>query len=103
LLRQHSARLFFNKVTKDVYAQLNPTSLTFAVLSALLLIAARPAPAQIEKVLYSFGAQATDGFSPESSLTSHDGGSMGRPMKASLGLDSIRAYAERRLERNCAL
>jgi uncharacterized repeat protein (TIGR03803 family) len=52
-------------------------ALTFAVLSALLLIAARPAPAQIEKVLYSFGAQATDGFSPESSLTSHDGGLYG--------------------------
>jgi uncharacterized repeat protein (TIGR03803 family) len=40
------------------------STLTLAVLSALLLIAARPAQAQTETVLYSFGSQGGDGQYP---------------------------------------
>jgi uncharacterized repeat protein (TIGR03803 family) len=45
-------------------------ALTLAVLSALLLIAARPAQAQTETVLYEFPGSIGDGFGPESPLTS---------------------------------
>jgi len=47
-------------------------ALTLAVLSALLLIAARPAQAQNETVLYSFTG-SPDGDGPMSSLTSYGG------------------------------
>lgn len=45
------------------------SALTLAVLAALLLIAARPAPAQTETVLYNFTG-GSDGFHPEASLIS---------------------------------
>jgi hypothetical protein len=48
-------------------------ALTLAVLSALLLIAARPAQAQMETVLYNF-TSGSDGFHPESSLISDGAG-----------------------------
>jgi len=44
-------------------------TLTLAMLSALLLIAARPTLAQTETVLHSFGKRIGDGVSPESRLT----------------------------------
>jgi uncharacterized repeat protein (TIGR03803 family) len=48
-------------------------ALTLAVLSALLLIAARPAQAQTETVLYNF-TSGSDGSHPESSLISDGAG-----------------------------
>lgn len=48
-------------------------ALTLAVLSALLLFAARPAQAQTETVLYNF-AGGSDGFHPEASLISDGAG-----------------------------
>ena len=44
-------------------------ALTLAVLSALLLIAARPAQAQTETVLYRFHKDGLDGKEPQSRLT----------------------------------
>ena len=44
-------------------------ALTLAILCVLLLIATRPAQAQTENVLYSFGAQAGDGNGPLFRLT----------------------------------
>jgi uncharacterized repeat protein (TIGR03803 family) len=43
-------------------------ALTLAVLSALLLVGARPAPAQTEKVLYSFLSYSGDGAYPKAGL-----------------------------------
>jgi uncharacterized repeat protein (TIGR03803 family) len=66
-----------------------PSALTLALLSALLLIVARPAQAQIEAVLYNFcyTGYCSDGQHPESRLTvdgagnlygtTHDGGCPG--------------------------
>ncbi|MGA2423689.1 MAG: choice-of-anchor tandem repeat GloVer-containing protein [Terriglobales bacterium] len=53
-------------------ARLNLSALTLVMLSALLLLAARPAPAQTETVLYNFegGLFGPDGANPEGSLTS---------------------------------
>ncbi len=52
--------------------------LTLVVLSALLLIAARPAQAKTETVLYSFCSQpnCSDGASPQSSLTFDGAGNL---------------------------
>jgi len=47
-------------------------ALTLAVFSALMLIAAHPAQAQTETVLYNF-ANSPDGSEPVGGLTSHDG------------------------------
>lgn len=47
-------------------------ALTLAVLSALLLLAAHPAQAQTETVLYNFTG-GNDGAQPEASLTFHNG------------------------------
>ena len=55
-------------------------ALTLSVLSALLLIAARPAQAQTEAVLYNF-AVAPDGSNPRSSLTSYGGNFYGTTSK----------------------
>jgi uncharacterized repeat protein (TIGR03803 family) len=49
-----------------------PRTMTFgilAVLSALLLIAARPVQAQTEAVLYNFGSRPDDGYYPYAGLT----------------------------------
>ncbi len=54
------------------------SALTLAVLAALLLIAARPAQAQTETVLYNFCSQTncSDGASPQSSLTFDSAGNL---------------------------
>ncbi len=60
------------KVGSTKLASATRGALTLAVLSALLLMAARPAQAQTETVLYNFCSQpnCSDGNLPDSSLTS---------------------------------
>jgi uncharacterized repeat protein (TIGR03803 family) len=53
-------------------AAISRSALTLAVLSTLLLVAARPAQAQSETVLYNF-AVSPDGATPEGGLTSYGG------------------------------
>ena len=58
--------------------RLTPAALILAVLSALLLIASRPAQAQTEIVLYNFctALNCADGTFPESSLTADGKGNL---------------------------
>src|SRR5208283_2046585 len=57
-------------------ARLNLSALTLVMLSALLLLAARPAQAQTETVLYDFCSQpnCSDGTGPQSGLASDSAG-----------------------------
>ncbi|MGA2966455.1 MAG: choice-of-anchor tandem repeat GloVer-containing protein [Terriglobales bacterium] len=68
-------------------------ALTLAVLSAVLLIAARPAQAQTEKVLYNFcpgGGSCTDGAHPTSRLTFDGAGDLyGTTMFGGLGAGTV--------------
>lgn len=59
-----------------------------AVLSALLLIAARPAQAQTESVLYSFTG-SPDGANPESRLTFYGGNLYGTTYSGGLGFGTV--------------
>jgi len=65
------------------------SALTLAVLSALLLIAARPAQTQTEKVLYNFTG-GTDGGNPYSRLTSDSAGNFyGTTFYGGFGLGTV--------------
>jgi uncharacterized repeat protein (TIGR03803 family) len=63
-------------------------ALTLAVLSALLLIAARPAQAQTEVVLYSF-ASNPDGANPPSMVTLNGGNLYGTTHSGGLGYGTV--------------
>jgi uncharacterized repeat protein (TIGR03803 family) len=63
-------------------------AITLAVLSALLLIAVRPAQAQTESVLYNFTGGA-DGSGPESKLTFHGGNLYGTTNAGGLGSGTV--------------
>jgi uncharacterized repeat protein (TIGR03803 family) len=63
--------------------------MTLAVLSALLLIAARPAQAQTEAVLYNFTGVAGDGSGPQSRLTFHGGNLYGTTNSGGLGYGTV--------------
>jgi uncharacterized repeat protein (TIGR03803 family) len=65
------------------------SALTLAVLSATLLMAARPAHAQTEQVLYSFTG-TTDGYRPTSSLTPDNSGNLyGTTYAGGLGFGTV--------------
>src|SRR5208283_2715022 len=59
-------------------ARLNLSALTLVMLSALLLLAARPAQAQTETVLYDFCSQpnCSDGTGPQSGLAFDSAGNL---------------------------
>ncbi len=63
-------------------------ALTLAVLSALLLFAARPAHAQTETVLYNFTGNP-DGANPGSSLTYYNGNFYGTTYSGGLGSGTV--------------
>jgi len=63
-------------------------AMTVAVLSALLLMAARPAQAQTESVLYNF-TDSPDGANPESRLTFHGGNLYGTTYSGGLGSGTV--------------
>jgi uncharacterized repeat protein (TIGR03803 family) len=62
--------------------------MTLAVLSALLLIAARPAQAQTEALLYNFTG-GSDGSGPQSRLTFHGGNLYGTTNSGGLGYGTV--------------
>jgi uncharacterized repeat protein (TIGR03803 family) len=64
------------------------SAVTLAVLSTLLLIAARPAQAQTESVLYNFTG-GSDGSTPESKLTFHGGNLYGTTYSGGLGSGTV--------------
>src|SRR5271167_2813992 len=64
------------------------SAMTLAVLSVLLLIAARPAQAQTESVLYNFTGNP-DGANPESGLASNNGNLYGTTYTGGLGYGTV--------------
>ncbi len=64
------------------------SAMTLAVLAVLLLLAAHPAQAQGESVLYSFAGNP-DGANPESSLTSYGGNLYGTTHSGGLGSGTV--------------
>jgi uncharacterized repeat protein (TIGR03803 family) len=72
----NTSDLAARSVSTKLAAAVTHVALNLAVLSALLLIAARPAHAQTETVLYRFHKDGLDGKKPQSRLTSDGKGNL---------------------------